>query len=218
MIKTDEQNQTESEKKKISKKTIVSFVLSAILFLIVLFVFIQFIQARRENRPISIFGYSMSVVVTPSMEPEIMVNDLIFVNEKVKFDEIEVGENAVFISLSGPIQGERIVHKVIEKGTDEEGPYLVTKGVNNAVQDTDKVRESNFVGKEISNLGFLGTIVILLSKVETWILIIVLCFAIPFAVKQVKKIIKYSKEAAEPAKDENKTDDKSVPDEKNDKN
>ena len=58
--------------------------------------------------------------------------------------EINVGDLVTF-----KVAGELIIHRVIEKGLDEEGVYFITKGDNNPVSD-GKIRFIDIVGKTIA--------------------------------------------------------------------
>ena len=67
------------------------------------------------------FGYGAALVLTGSMEPTIMTDDLIFVK---KADEFRVGDIVVF--QNGPVL---VVHRVVELAEDS----LITRGdANNA--------------------------------------------------------------------------------------
>ncbi|MBP5308641.1 MAG: signal peptidase I [Clostridia bacterium] len=186
--------ETKKESSKKKSGSVVGFILSTALFILVIFVFFLVLQAKKENKPITVFGRFFSIVVSPSMEPEIKVGDLIVV-KLVDMNSVEVGENVVFVSVSGEISGQRIVHEVIEKGTDETGLYFKTKGINNTLPDTEKVRESNFVGIEAGHSSFWGKFFGFFTRIENLILLVVLILVAPFAVGQIKKIIVYSKEA-----------------------
>ena len=175
----------------------VGFAAALILFLAAVVVFISTMRARSENRTPTFFGYSFSIVVTGSMEPEIRVGELLVV-KPVGMDEIEVGQDIVFVSLSGEIAGERVVHRVVEKDTDSEGLYFRTEGINNhGVTDTDKVRAENFVGAAAGHSMFWGKILGFFTHAETMLWLLVLLIVIPFAVKQIIKIVRAAGEAKE---------------------
>ncbi|MBQ9486035.1 MAG: signal peptidase I [Clostridia bacterium] len=185
---------TKPDGKERNKKavSIVGFTVSAILFLIAIAVFGVSVRAKRENRAPTFFGYSFSIVVTNSMEPEIKVGELLVVKD-ADISDVKVGDYAVFTSLSEPIKGERVVHEVIAIDTDENGLYLTTKGINNPTQDAEPVRESNFIGKSAMHSAFLGAVFGFFTRIESAMLIAVLIILIPFIVKQVKKIIAIAK-------------------------
>ncbi len=56
-------------------------------------------------------------------------------------DEIEIGD---IISYSK--DGIVIIHRVMQKGTDTEGLYFITKGDNNSISDPEKVRWPQITG------------------------------------------------------------------------
>ena len=181
-----EKTSSEQSPKKI--RSAISFAISAILFIVALVVFFLALQAKKENRPITVFGRFFSIVVTDSMEPEIKVGDLIVV-KITDMNEVKVGDNAVFINLSDEkIKGERVVHEVIEIGTDEKGLYFITKGKSNALPDSDKVRESNFIGIEAWHSAAAGKIFGYVMRIETLLLLAVLFITVPVAVRQIKKL------------------------------
>ena len=55
------------------------FALALLMFVTAFCVFISTMRAKRENRTPTFFGYSFSIVVTGSMEPEIRVGELLIV-------------------------------------------------------------------------------------------------------------------------------------------
>ena len=190
---------TKTDRAKRAKRvlSVVGFAAALILFATALFVFFSTMSAKRENRPPTFFGYSFSIVVTGSMEPEIRVGELLAV-KPVEMDEIEVGQDIVFVSLSGAIAGERVVHRVVEKGTDDEGIYFRTEGINNhGIADTDKVHAANFVGLAAGHSMFWGRILGFFSHTETMLWLLLLLIVIPFAVKQIAKIVRAAGEAKE---------------------
>lgn len=173
--------------------TVIGVIISAILFLSAALVCFSAFKAKKEGRSPTFFGYSFSIVATGSMEPEIPVGSLLIVKSAV-IETVEVGDNIVFIALGGSVAGERVVHEVIVKGYDEQGLYFITKGKNNALPDVDKVRESNFVGKDAGHSVFLGKTVSLFMRIETLLCLAVIVIALFVAVKQIKKIHNLSKQ------------------------
>ncbi|MBR9699458.1 hypothetical protein GOV09_03325 [Candidatus Woesearchaeota archaeon] len=79
---------------------------------------------------------------TRSME-SIITSDANAIERKVDdIDEVEVGD---IISYDSPFVDGIIIHRVVEKGKDEKGPYLRTKGDNLDYIDPIKIREVNAV-------------------------------------------------------------------------
>ncbi len=131
--------------------SIITFVFTLLL------VFLSF-QAKKENKMFSIFGYSYSLVVSPSMEPEINVGDIIIIKHldyesylltaKVKED---------VLVYKSRLYNRFIVHQLYEITDDG----LVLKGINNEVVDNELVKQDNFEGIVIyKGLGFIGKLLI----------------------------------------------------------
>ena len=177
------------------RKTIgagVRFIATVLLFLVVFWVFFEVFNAKRQGRVPTFFGYSFSVVITGSMEPDIHVGELLVVR-KTDIEEIEIGDDILFISKSGVVAGQHIVHRVIDKGTDEKGLWLQTKGTHNAGPDEALVRSDNFVGKAVAHSVFWGKIFSFLTNTEALMMLAVLVLAAPFALKQILRIVRATK-------------------------
>lgn len=179
--------------------SIVGFCLSLIIFAFALSVFVITLNARAKNRPTELFGYSFAIVATGSMYPEINVGEMIIV-KSCDISEISVGENAVFVGLSGDYKDKCIVHKVekIETVEDEttgiDSVHLITKGVNNPEADFEPVTSSNFIGKEVYHSAVLGAIMQFLQNPINWLYILVLLITLFVIIYAIKRIVKYCKQ------------------------
>jgi signal peptidase I len=195
---------TKTTKQAVWKKVLsaVGFALSVLIFLMAATVFVFGIKAKNNDKPLTLFGYSFSIVVSASMEPEISVGDFLAV-KSYDFYAVQVGDNIVYTNqdTSSSIYGQNVVHQVVEVSEDENGRYLVTKGVNNTSADRLVVREDNFVGIEAFHSTALGKIVLFFTRIENWIFIIVLIILIPLMIKLIKKIVLYCKEAKQDKQD-----------------
>jgi hypothetical protein len=60
-------------------------------------------------------------------------------------DDISIGDIIAFMQ-----DREIIIHRVVDTGTDEQGFYYITKGDNNILADTEKVRFEQIEGKVIA--------------------------------------------------------------------
>lgn len=146
--------------------SIVTFVFALLL------VFLSF-QAKKENKMFSVFGYSYSLVVSPSMEPDIKVGDIIIVKhlDYDKYLPNAIVKEDVLVYKSS-LYNRFIVHQLEE--IKENG--LVLKGVNNAVVDDELVTKDNFQGIVTFNgLGFIGRF--LLGK-KALIFLVVIVFLV----------------------------------------
>lgn len=106
------------------------------------------------------FGYGAAVVLTGSMEPTIMADDLIFVREE---DDYEADDIVVYQSGSM-----LVVHRVME--IDEE--TVVTKGDANNTADSPVAR-TLIKGKVIGTVPGVGGVVRLLKTPTVSILLVV---------------------------------------------
>lgn len=78
---------------------------------------------------------------TNSMDPFLDENSNAIVIQPSSPDVIAIGDVITYRSIVGTI-----IHRVIEKGEDAEGPYFLVKGDNNTVRDPIKVRFEDIEG------------------------------------------------------------------------
>jgi len=125
------------------------------LFLAILLI-VQIVIAVRNDRTPTIFGVGMFLVVSPSMEPEIMTGDLIFVNTKAQ--EFNEGDIITFYRPDG--ESEIITHKIMEVDKTGAEPKYTTKGVNNPESLSWEIKFSGdyIIGKYVGKSAFLGDI------------------------------------------------------------
>ena len=90
-------------------------------------------------------------------------------------------------------EGQRIIHKIIKKGTDERGTYVITQGVAAGAPEDAPVYAENFVGIGVAHSAFLGAIVGFFSNTLNWVFLSVFLFGIWLAVRQIRKLIAYTK-------------------------
>lgn len=117
---------------------ILSWIVFGIIVLAVLSVLIQTISGQTPN----LFGYRYYYVLTSSMSPELEPGDVILsklYNPEKDSPKIEIGDTITFIIPEGnPNEGALNTHKVITPPYLDEVKgeyYVVTKGVNNLIQD-----------------------------------------------------------------------------------
>ena len=117
--------------------------------------------------------YSAFVIISPSMQPTIKVNDAVIVKKK-NINKIKKGDIITFNSTDERFAGTTITHRVVEIIKDSNGnPMLRTKGDNNNVEDATLVRKNDLVGKVILKIPLIGYIQYFLSTSFGWIMIIV---------------------------------------------
>lgn len=118
--------------------------------------------------------YSAFVIISPSMEPNIKVQDAVIV-KKSKVSELEKGDIITFNSTDNRFAGVTITHRIVEVLKDTKGnPMFRTKGDNNNVEDATLVREEDLVGRVILKIPKIGYIQYMLSTSFGWILLVVI--------------------------------------------
>jgi signal peptidase I len=80
---------------------------------------------------------------TNSMDPFLDANSNGIEIKPDSADQIQVGD---IISYKSEYANGIIIHRVIEKGSDEQGTYFKVKGDNNSLKDPGKIRFSQIEG------------------------------------------------------------------------
>lgn len=137
-------NTTKNESKV---KRIVSYVISILCLVLCIFITIEVIAANTQGRPPRVFGISVSYVPTESMEPTINAGEYVMYT-KTSFKDVNVDDIIVYKNSNDMF----IIHRVIEKNND----YLIAKGDNNPVEDTEKVTSNMVYGKYVMTIGILS--------------------------------------------------------------
>lgn len=140
--------------------------------------------ARQKNEIPSFFGYSFMHVISPSMEPTIMTDDIAIGKKVNPEDEIIVGDTYIYDSSYGI----KIIHRIIDK--NEDGEYIF-KGDNNEVADYDPVTREQIEIKYLFRIPYLGHVVLLFKNPFFYAILIggLLAYEILMYVKKKKEII-----------------------------
>ncbi len=138
------------DKKRCNK--IVSLIATLVLVVSVCFCVVIIAQILGKGY-VTLNGYSFFRVVTPSMEPNLSVGEVI-ITDDLPMEDIQVGDVISFRSMSADMFGTVITHRVIDIERDEAGQKrFLTKGDANLSIDGKYVVEENFVGKVIWSSG-----------------------------------------------------------------
>ncbi len=163
--------------KKITARFISAIV--GALFFFSLAIAIMGIIAARENRLVSVFGYSFAAVATDSMTPTIDPQDIV-IARKAAFETIEEDDIIIFYSES---HGAYFVHRVVEITPEGE---LKTKGDNpDAPIDAEVVTEANFYGKVVKHGKFFGAGKLLLKRRASVYAVIVIALLLIIVIETV---------------------------------
>ncbi len=163
-----------------------------ILFLIVFNITLMIESYINPNELPSFLGVKSFVIVSESMEPTIMTNDLIFITNTSK-ENLEVGDIISF-KTGDYINTHRIV-RIEEKNGEE---VYITKGDNNNSEDRTPVKLQDIEGKYLFRLPGFGKITeILKSKVTLVILLVFLVIISCYEVRISKRKLKRKEERFE---------------------
>lgn len=133
-------------------KNIICWTLIAVL----VFTLVVFFMSRINGSTPSVFGYSIFRVSSGSMEPELMVGDIILDKTVDNPEDLKVGDVITFKSSD---YGDMIVtHKVIKAPYEENGKLMLqTKGIANEVEDKP-ICVDNVKGIMICKVDYLDTV------------------------------------------------------------
>lgn len=106
---------------------------------------------------VGVFPIFPSVILTGSMEPEIMPGDIVLV-QKISGESAEVGDVIMYFTEDGV----SITHRVIERIEVSGAPEFVMKGDNNNTADPGQVVSEQIRGRVIGLVPKLGKLVLLL--------------------------------------------------------
>lgn len=185
-------------KKKAVK--IVNLILSVVMFAFSLFILFNVVSAKSQNKPVYIFDHTLLVVVTDSMTPELEVGDFVLA-KKIDIDDVQLGDNVVYVAKSGSLRGYRIIHKVVNIEVVDGNTILTTQGIKFGAPLDGPISDSDIVGVQVYHSSALGKVITFFSNVWNWIFIAILVALVIFGARQVKKIIKEVKRNADGSRD-----------------
>lgn len=187
------------KKNKFFKKliTVMSYSIFTILLLVgsALLLYFADIKIRASQGDYSPSKYNAYVVLTGSMEPTIMTNDVVVTKKKAK-EDIKKNDIITFIASDPRFAGSIITHRVIEEPIIDEATRsykFKTKGDHNNVSDEVLVNYENVIGTVILDIPKLGYIQYFLAQQGGWIFVILIpaLIVLSFDIfKLIKLIIK----------------------------
>lgn len=143
-------------KKSVLKK-ISNIVLTVVLILLTFVVVLTVITRITGNTP-SLFGYSILRVSTGSMEPDLMIGDVILSYEVDDVNSLKVGDVITYRGTVGEYSNKLITHEVVKAPYEENGiTYVITKGIANQYED-QPVQEGQIVGSLVCKIPFIDLV------------------------------------------------------------
>ena len=171
---------------------IIGNILYTVMIVSVILMLVVVIMQRATNNNITIGGIRMFSVATGSMVPVYNVGDILIARE-IDPEQIEVGDDLVYIGKKGTFKDKIVTHRVISVELKEDGNYkIVTQGVANNAADPE-IDQTQIYGKiiyKVHSLSFLGKMV---RNVYTIYVIIFICIGM-FVYKNIKNIMSINKD------------------------
>lgn len=129
---------------------------------------------------------SLYTIISPSMEPNINVYDVVVTTKVTDFSTIKEGDVITFVSNSSLGDGLTITHRVKTVLATENGIKFRTQGDNNPIPDSSLVNEENVLGKVAFKIPWIGHIQFLLQSKGGWLFALL----IPAAIVVIYDIVK----------------------------
>ena len=118
---------------------------------------IIFLMARTSGETPSVFGYSILRVSSGSMEPELIVGDVIIDKKIEDYSDIKKGDVVTFKG-AGNLSGMLVTHKVIKAPYYENGELMIqTRGIANEIAD-EPILMTAVTGVMVCKVTFLNNV------------------------------------------------------------
>lgn len=135
--------------------------------------------------------FSLYTIISSSMEPNILVYDVVFDSKVNDVNSIKVGDIITFTSTSSLTDGMTLTHRVVSIIETEDGLKFRTKGDNNITPDPSLVDGYHILGRVVFKLPQLGRVQFLLQSKGGW-LFALLIPAMGVVIYDVLKVIRLS--------------------------
>lgn len=174
--------------KKIILKTI-----SGICIVIVIMAMVLIVMGTvsiRKGKLMNAFGYSYSIVASPSMEPAIKTGAII-ISKHLAFEDVEIGDIIIYWSAK---YNRYIVHRVVNQIDGK----LEMKGDNNTAIDEEYVTENNYYGTVVFiGLAFIGIIILKSQSLILGVIVLLFALYLFIEIKDLRSIIKANRKEKE---------------------
>lgn len=153
---------------------IISYICLAVLFVVACFLLFYIINnqiARMKNEPAFM---NIFTIVSPSMEPNIKVYDVIIEFKVDNEADLKVGDIITFYTDEIDTGGYTVTHRIHEINVVNGKRRYITKGDNNQSVDSGYITYGNIVGKVSYILPGAGRIQFFISSRLGWLLIILI--------------------------------------------
>lgn len=132
-----------SSNEKLLIKQIIGFVIYSIICIFAIYLIVGLMNGNKK----SLFGYTIRIVVSGSMEPEIQTNSINII-KLCDIEDIKVNDVVCFN------YSQDVIHRVIEIKTNEDGDIVLhTKGDANEKPDDVEVYDEMVIGKVVKTFN-----------------------------------------------------------------
>ena len=172
---------------------IISWTILALLILIATFLVYYVISAKIYENKGEKFQpqFSLYTIISTSMEPNILVYDVVFDTKVTNISDLKVGDVITFSSTGSLTDGMTITHRIVGIIETDKGVKLRTKGDGNIAPDPSLVDSTHILGKVAFKLPQLGRVQFLLQSKGGW-LFALLIPAMGVVIYDVMKVIRLS--------------------------
>ena len=155
---------------------IISWTILVILVIVAGFLLYYFVSVKLYAQKGEAYkpAFSLYTILSPSMEPNIKVYDVIFDMNVDSPEDIKEGDVITFISTATLTKGMTITHRVVQIIQDENGYSYMTKGDNNLANDGAAVPFDNVLGKVLFKIPQLGRVQEFLGTKGGWLIVVVI--------------------------------------------
>ncbi len=189
-------------------------ILGTILLVLLIAIVILIFNARFSGEAPNIFGYQVFRVITPSMEPELMVSDVILVKE-IDPSEVEIYDIVTYKGEVGDFSGKIITHKVVAPPEIVDGKYVfTTKGVANGATLDPQWDEDQLLGVYVRKIPYVNKLYNFFLQPYGLLIIIFVIVAL-FGYELISLIVSYKRLDYDDEDDESIVEDNDKDDIKN---
>ncbi|OTN75960.1 signal peptidase I [Enterococcus sp. 8G7_MSG3316] len=141
-------------------RTITNSLLTIVTVILLLFVLLNVLSAPQGK---GLFGFKGYTVLSNSMKPVFRAGDYV-IDRMAAFDSIETDDIITYQAEDQTI----VTHRVVEKMADA----VTVQGDQNDTPDQETVTKSNYIGKQIIVIPYLGTF---MMKMQNPLIFALLC-------------------------------------------
>ncbi len=183
-------------------KKILSILQKVLIGLFILLMVSVLVMRLKGNNP-HIFGYSLYVIISPSMEPSLEVGDVILSKKIKDYSDLEVNDVVTYRGEVGSYKDKIITHQIIEI-IEADGHYrFKTQGTKEGAQVDPEISEDQLISKMLFEVPLLGSFMSLMNNriVFFFVIIVPLAVMLVLEFKNFVKVLKTEEEEEDEIED-----------------